>query len=192
MSIKVGVISNDLDKQILLLREYPKIVNKHFRPALKEAGQAASAAIRPGIPVESGKAQRTFNTRVTGSGVESASGKGGIQAQVGWWGRGSAWYINVVEYGARAHDLTSGADTRKKKNRKLFDLAYNSGGMEKYGKEYGLGHPVYIRGAGWKTMQVHKGFPGRGFLRRGAEAAQPVINALMSVALDGVARELCI
>lgn len=98
MAIKVDMTSVDLDRQIYLLKYFPEIMEKHFRNVLKADVALLKDQILPNIPVASGKARKTFKSRVIGKGIN-------LTGQVGWWGSGSAWYINVVEYGAKPHKI---------------------------------------------------------------------------------------
>lgn len=100
MSIRVDMTSTDVDRQIELLKYYPEVMEKFFRGSLQESVKLAEDEIRPNIPVLTSKARNTFKSRVTGSGIN-------LQGQVGWWGKYTAWYINIVEYGAKAHAMNS-------------------------------------------------------------------------------------
>ena len=107
MSIKVDMTSTDVDRQIQLLKFYPEIINKHFRALLVADIGLLADEIRPKIPRRSGLAAKEFRKQVSGSGVPDYFGKGGLQARVGWWGKNTAWYINIVEYGAKAHNINN-------------------------------------------------------------------------------------
>lgn len=98
MSFKVTIQAPDLTRQIELLKFYPEISEKHFYPAVQGAVRDMGALIRPNIPVRTGTAVSTFKTKVLGRGIN-------IEGRVGWWGKGQTWYINIVEYGARAHSM---------------------------------------------------------------------------------------
>lgn len=98
MSLKADMTSPDLDKQLELLRFYPEILNKYFRPALTLSVKSLETSIRPNIPVDKGKALAAFKSRVTGKGLN-------LQGQVGWWGKIDAWYIRIVESGSKAHKI---------------------------------------------------------------------------------------
>jgi hypothetical protein len=100
MSFKVDMTSTDVDRQIELLKFYPEVVEKHFRPVMIVDIGLLADEIRPQIPVHSGKAAATFKKRITGKGID-------LTGQVGWWGKNSAWYINVVESGAKPHEINS-------------------------------------------------------------------------------------
>lgn len=98
MSYKVGFAAADVQWQILALKEFPKIANKHFYPAMQRAARELKGEIQPNIPIGiTGRAVSEFRSQVSGSGLN-------IQARVGWWGRVSAWYINIQEYGAKSHE----------------------------------------------------------------------------------------
>lgn len=149
--------SNDLDRQIELLKFYPEVMEKHFGDALNRAVKLADEEIRPNIPVGmSSRAQRTFRSRVTGMGIN-------LTGQVGWWGRNSAWYINIVEYGAKPHKITS----------------RTPGGF------------LWFGGRAYQEVQ-HPGFSARGFMAAGFSAVQPMINAEMKQASEGVVKEMAL
>lgn len=97
---RVDMTSNDIDRQIALLKFYPELVEKHFKSGLKNAASMGESAIRPNIPVLSGQAKNEFGSRVTGKGID-------MQAQIGWWGQDKSWYMNIVEYGAVPHAINS-------------------------------------------------------------------------------------
>src|SRR5688572_4927416 len=98
MAIKMDMTSVDLDRQIALLKHYPQIMEKHFRHVLVKDVKLLADRIRPNIPVRSGKAMKTFKSRVTGKGLK-------MQGQVGWWGKSAPWSINVLEHGAKPHTI---------------------------------------------------------------------------------------
>ena len=100
MAIKMDMTSPDLDKQIALLKYFPQIMEKHFRHVLNADVKLLADRIRPTIPVRSGKAMKSFKSRVTGKGVK-------LQGQVGWFGKGKnePWYVNVVEHGSKPHKI---------------------------------------------------------------------------------------
>ena len=158
MSFKIDMSSNDLDRQIELLKFYPEVMEKHFRSALEQAVKLAKEEIRPNIPTMTSRAQRTFKSRVTGTGVN-------LTGQVGWWGGGktSAWYINIVEHGAKPHEIVS----------------RDPGGF------------LWFGGHAYRTIH-HPGFSARGFMAAGFSAVQPMINAEMRRASEGVVKEMAI
>ena len=100
MSIKVDMTSPDVDKQLELLKFYPEILKKHFRPRLYRAVGGLSKQIEPNIPRKTGRAAQTFGSRVRGTGIN-------LMGQVGWYDRGDPWYPNVIEHGAKAHEMNT-------------------------------------------------------------------------------------
>lgn len=181
MSIKVGVLSPDVDRQIELLKVYPEIAEKHYRPAFMALTQALTNEIRPTIPVATGKAVSKFRGKVTGNGVKLA-------ASIGWaGGKKAPYYINVVEYGARDHPLLAGASIRSKRKQYFYQKAKASGAD----LATGAGVHVKIGKTGvWRTIAIHPGFAARGFMKAGAEKMQPMVESIMGPANEAVAREL--
>jgi len=100
MSIKTQMTSRDLDRQIELLKYYPEVLKKHFRPVLKRNVQALEARIRPTIPRATGLAESTFDSKVLGTGVN-------MTGLVGWRDAEDPWYPNVVEHGAKPHEMNT-------------------------------------------------------------------------------------
>ena len=89
----IDMTSNDVDKQIELLKHFPDIAVRHFRPALQTATTTLRAAILPNVPRKTGRAQDTFGSRVTGRSIT------GMKGQVGWYDKSDPFYPNVLEYG---------------------------------------------------------------------------------------------
>jgi hypothetical protein len=164
MSISTTISSPDIERQIELLKYYPEIVKKRFKPALQSSVMLLDAAIRPAIPVgeKTPHAKDLFRSKVLGTGISNMRG------EAGWNSTEYPWYINVVEHGARAHDLTGGA------------LNASSAG----------GTPVKVKGAGWRTMKVHPGFGAVHFLRKGFQAVLPAIQSLMQAANEACVQDL--
>lgn len=98
MSYKVGFDAAPLDWQVEMLKHFPEIANRHYYPAMNRGARVVKTAIgsRMTFTDRSGTARRELNSRVSGRGVN-------ISARIGWFGNVSAWYINVLEYGADAH-----------------------------------------------------------------------------------------
>ena len=98
MSYKVEFSAADVQWQILMLQEFPKIANKHFYPAMHRATSAIKSAVEPkmGFQDQTGTARREFRKAVSGKGMN-------ITGRVGWPGGAEAWYVNVLESGARPH-----------------------------------------------------------------------------------------
>ena len=157
MSFRIDMTSTDVDRQIELLKFYPEVMEKHFRDSLLRSTKLAENEIRPNVPTLSGRAQKTMRSRVTGAGVN-------LQGQIGWWGSGSnmAWYINVVEHGAKPHKIVA-----------------------KDGGFLGFGGTI-VRSVN------HPGFSARGFMAAGFSAVQPLINAEMAKASEAVVNEMVV
>jgi hypothetical protein len=178
--IKVGILAPDLERQMELLKAYPEIVEKHFGPTLKRDVKTLAERIRPTIPVLSGKAQRTFASKVTGKGIN-------LTGTVGWYKKNSPWYINIVEHGAKPHPLNKGVSIRNSNKRTaLFNAHISNPNRVRVG-----GVPVKI-GDRWVTMEAHPGFSKRGFMAAGYAAMGGLINADMAQASEGVVKELAI
>lgn len=176
MAYKISLTSSDVDRQINILKYFPEIASARYRPALKRSSDELAAVIRPTIPILTGKAQSTFGSRVSGTKIES------LQAQVGWYDKGDPWYINIVEYGARAHKLEKGSSSRSKRAQAA--LA---------GPDRKIGRGVHVKiGDRWVTMEVHPGFSKRGFMAAGYSAAQPLVNYELAQANEAVVRDLAV
>lgn len=109
MSYKVDMSSPDIDKQIALLKFYPEIMEKHFRPALVVDVSKLYSKIRGTIPKRTGRALSKFKKSVSGKGIN-------LEGRVGWWGANQPYYINVVEYGAKAHPIPKNRRFSKKQH----------------------------------------------------------------------------
>jgi len=96
----IRVDAADVDWQIRLIKEFPDIADRHFKPAMQEAVGRLATEIEPNIPQASGRAASTFKERVSGQGMR-------LTGRVGWWYAGDPWYVNVLEYGASPHDINS-------------------------------------------------------------------------------------
>jgi len=96
MSYKIDMTSPDVDQQIALLKFYPEIMEKHFKPVVVKDVATLFSNIHGSIPKRTGTAISKFKKSVTGKGVN-------LTGRVGWWGANQPWYINPVEYGAKAH-----------------------------------------------------------------------------------------
>jgi hypothetical protein len=98
MTYRVDFAAADVQWQIFMLQEYPKIANKHFYPAMHRATSAIRSAVEPNIPRDTGLALSEFRKAVSGGGMN-------ITGRVGWPGGSEAWYVNVLEYGAKPHEI---------------------------------------------------------------------------------------
>lgn len=98
MSYKVDFAAADLDMQVELLKYFPEIANRRYYPAMNRSAREVKSAIgsRMSFQDRSGATRRELNSRVSGRGLN-------ISARVGWFGNVTAWYVNVLEYGADPH-----------------------------------------------------------------------------------------
>jgi len=158
-----GIASPDLERQLDLLKHYPEIAEAHFRPAMDQAATILEGAIRPNIPVLSGTALAAFGAKVSGKGLT-------IAAKVGWGTARSdrdAWYMNVVEYGAKPHEINA-----RKGGRLIFT------GLD--------GTVVSV------PKVDHPGFPARQLMKRGLETSKAGIDAVMAAANEAAVRDLAV
>ena len=163
MSIKVGLTSSDVDRQINLLNVYPEIANKYYGPTLRKDVQILKDMILMEVPVRTGRAQKGLRSKVTGQGTS-------IVGEVGWYRKKDpSFYIRFVDAGTAAHDITGrGAGVLKFKS--------TSGGGE-------------FRFA--KSVQ-HPGVSARGFMQRTWDQAQTMVTTDLAMANEAIVRELAI
>lgn len=175
--INIKMTSPDIDKQVLLLQEYPEIARKHFIPAVKMSVNILKALIRPTIPSPgrygSGEARSDFTGKTTGTTVENIQGRVGFD---------NAWHMNIVEHGAKAHPLASGSTIRTRGGAARF--AAGTMATPKV--------PVFIKGAGWRKMNIHPGFGASGFMQAGYEKGRPLVEEQLAAANARVAKELTV
>jgi len=175
--IKIDMTSPDIDKQVLLLQEYPEIARRHYIPALKRATLILKSLIRPTIPSPgrygTGRARSDFTSRVTGTTIEKIQGRVGFD---------NTWHMNIVEHGAKAHPLFSGSNVRTRRGAARFAR----------GDTKATGVPVSIKGVGWRTMTIHPGFGARGFMKAGYEKGRPMVEQELATANERVAKELTV
>lgn len=175
--IRIDMTSPDIDRQILLLEEYPEIARKHFLPAVKMSVNILKALIRPTIPSPGrygrGRARSDFQGKATGTTLQNIKGRVGFD---------NAWHMNIVEYGARQHPLSKGSTVRTR------------GGAARFasGQTASSKVPVFIKGVGWRKMDVHPGFGGRFFLKAGYEKGRSLVERELAVANERVAKELTV
>lgn len=173
--IKVSLTSSDVNRQIEALKALPKIATKHYRPALSKITKQLKDVILPMIPKgTTGRARKDFGSKVVGATITSLKG------QVGWYDKNDVWYPNILEYGAKPH-LMAGS-TRSKKKQRAFESKMASGGAF-------AGTHVFIKG-GWKTIRMHPGFSGIGFMAAGYSALKPIIDHELQLANEAVVKEL--
>ena len=178
--IKVDMTSPDLDRQIELLKFYPEIMEKHFRPALFRSVRGMESRIRPTIPVKTGKAQASFGSKVTGKGIN-------LTGRVGWYDKNDPIYPNILEYGAQPHPLNKGVSIRKSKKKTAIFSAYASDP-----NRIASGGTHVKIGDRWVTMEFHPGFSAIGFMAAGFSAYKPVIDAVLAQANEAVVKDLAL
>lgn len=98
MSYKTEFSAADVQWQIQMLKEFPKIGNKHFYPAMHRSTNTIKSKLEPNVPVRTGLARSEMRKAVSGSGLN-------ITGRVGWKYGAKAWYINVLESGAKEHAI---------------------------------------------------------------------------------------
>jgi hypothetical protein len=98
MAFKIDMSSPDVDKQLALLKYYPEIVKKHFRPRMFQAVRGLESRIAGSIPSKTGRARNTFGSKVSGSGIN-------MTGRVGWYDKDDPIYPNMLEYGVGSHKI---------------------------------------------------------------------------------------
>lgn len=106
MSIKIDLTASEVDRMMEVLKEFPALAEKHYRPVVTSDVKGLYNRISGEIPILTGKARDTFGSKVTGKGFR-------LTGRVGWYDKSDPWYINVVEYGAKSHPI-EGRDGRLK------------------------------------------------------------------------------
>jgi hypothetical protein len=170
--------SDDLKNQILKLDGFQEAAERNLRPAMERATSLLLSGIKPNVPTLTGLSRSSLETRITGSGLN-------LSGSVGWnrsGGSRSPWWINIVEYGAREHDLTPKSTVR------------NRAGMQNFQdmKRLGFapaGRHVMVNGQ-WKTIGIHPGFVGRFMLSNAYETDQDQVEGIFSAAMDQTLQEL--
>lgn len=98
MSFKIDMSSPDLDRQLDLMKHYPEVMEKHFKNAIVVDVSKLYSTIKKNVP--SKRAKATIKRSVGGKGIN-------LQGKVGWWGKGTFWQVNILEYGAKPHDMNT-------------------------------------------------------------------------------------
>ena len=107
MSDQEVVLSDDVQAQISKLDGIGDLLQKYMRPAMQQSVSLLAGAVEPNIPTLTGYARETFGTHVlNGSGLN-------MTGYVGWKGSPTAWWMNIVESGARPHPLVPGFTSRR-------------------------------------------------------------------------------
>ncbi len=170
MSIKVDMTSPDVDAQIELLKFYPEIAEKYYRPALAKDTQILHDMFLADVPLRTGKAQKALASKITGKGISLAG-------EVGWYGsRGQkAWYIRLIDSGTKAHEITGyGSEGRGRK------------GMLKFPGTSQGGNVVFTKSA------QHKGISARGFTQSIWNRAQSMVTQDLAQANEAIVREMAV
>ena len=163
MSMKVDMTSDEVDRQIELLKVYPEIADKYYRPVLMKDVQVLKDMILMGTPVRTGNAQKRLGSKVTGKGTS-------LTGEVGWYGASGqkAWYIRFPEGGTKAHEVSPG---------KGHTLHF----VDRNGSEH------FTR----RSVQV-KGISARGFVQSAWETAQSMVTQDLAMANEAVVQELAV
>jgi len=173
MAIKYEFIGSEaLQRQIELLKYYPEIATKYFRPAMEQVVSGVKERIRGNVPIRTGFASDTLMSKVVGKGMN-------LTGYVGWGGAGiaiqdaqgltrktTAWYMNIVEYGSPPHEI---------KARKARTLGF--GFRSEFATIFG-------------SKVNHPGFSGRFILRSAFEASGADIDNIFGSAAGQVVEEL--
>lgn len=181
MSIKVEVSSPDLDKQIRLLQQSDKFLDRYFAQHMQKSVDLTYDLIYPNIPRgSSGLAAREFSKGIFGFGRT-------LTGAVGWFSGTRAWYINIVEHGANKHSLlpTKGRSQKQRQRRaaRLEKQLERGKGIK--------GVHVLMNGQ-WVTVSVHPGFGGSHFMKQGFEAAKPRVEEEMKKGADAALNAMAV
>jgi hypothetical protein len=181
MSIEEDVLNtDDLKNQIAKLDGIQEAAERNLRPAMERAVSMLFSAIEPNVPVLTGLSRSSLETRITGSGLN-------LIGTVGW-NRASErrvpWWINIVESGAREHNLAPKSSIRSRV------------GAAAYAEQKSLGiiptgRHVLVNGQ-WKTIRIHPGFTGRFMVSNAYERNQEDVSSIFSAAMDQTLLELSV
>lgn len=181
MSVRAQVISGDVQKQVSLLGEFDAVTEKRFREAMQQSTTLLSNAIEPNIPTLTGTALATFGVQIEGSGTA-------LTGYVGWRHRPTAWWMNIVEYGARRHDLTPKSTMRTKGGMRQFQRMQDLGITPK-GRHIML---IPYDTSTFKTMSIHPGFRGRFILTSAYEENEQAVEEAFNEAAEMTLGELVV
>jgi hypothetical protein len=173
--MKASVSSPDLDKQTELLKYYPELVSKIYKPALQSAVRMIEDVIRPNIPIgNTGRLEGTFKSKVTGRLYST------IKGQIGWFDK-TPLYANLLENGAGPHTIEPrGSRISKKRS--------DAGG----GATSRLRWPSGWDGGDWAYRSVvhHPGFSAMHFMALGYAELQPIVEVKINEAGQLIVREM--
>jgi hypothetical protein len=145
--IKIDMTSTDIDRQAELLKYYPEVIVKHYKPALLRVSAALSSVIEPMIPSGiTGDARSSFGSKVTGRTLNT------IQADIGWYDDDDPFYVKFLENGVKPHDIRPQG---RSGGRRVGVLSWMDGGDFVFSKV--VHHPgtskVGMLAAGWSALQ---------------------------------------
>jgi hypothetical protein len=167
MSIQVDMSSDDVDRQIEMLKVYPEIAEKHYRPVLVKDVQVLKDMLLMGVPVRTGRAQKTLGSKVTGKGVS-------LQGEVGWYGKNAPFYIRMVDAGTKAHAI-EGYGSKERGRTGILKFPGSSGSE-----------------AVFRKSVQHPGVSARGFTQAAWDAAGPMVTQDLAMANDAIVQELAV
>lgn len=153
--------SDELQRQIDLLKYYPEIFDKHFYPAMQDAAQLVEGGIGSNIS-EYRRLQPALGSKVRHSGSLGTSAHIGFGSR---YGKPSARMAAPLNQGVQPHEVNA---------RNAPNLHFSSRAQ---------GHAIL------KSMQ-HPGFTGRHFMEAGLEEVTGEINGRMNAAANQVVEEL--
>jgi hypothetical protein len=171
MTLRVDLTSPDVDKQAELLKFYPEVVVKHYKPALLRINAGISNVVIPRIPELSGRAKETFGSKVTGKQLST------ITARIGWYDKDDPFYVRILEAGAKGHPIEP--------KKKVSAQRYRSGGEISKSLRFMDGGDFVFRG-----KVSHPGISKVGMLAAGMSAAQGIIALELQQAGEAVLREM--
>jgi hypothetical protein len=153
MSYRVEFDAVDVQWQILMLQEFPEVANRRFYPAMQRSTKTVHSAVFPKIPHRTGLARSEFRRAVSGKGLN-------ITGRIGFPYGIRAYYVNVLEYGAKPHEVgfvpTLGVSFQKTN----------------------------------RVKKQHPGVPALRFMERGQNQAQGQVNPEMERAMFEVVNDL--
>lgn len=172
MSIKIDMTSSDVDKQMEVLKHFPELAEKHYRPVIKRDVSLLKGNIEPNIPQFTGRSAATFASKVTGRGF-------GLKGRVGWLKQGDPYYINIVEHGAEEHVIEAGKVSMKQ-------FKAGQGGTSF------LAIPGTYDGGDFSFRKKvrHPGMEARGFMAAGFSAIGPTVENDLSEANEKIIADL--
>jgi hypothetical protein len=175
--MEIDMTSDDVDRQIELLKYYPEVVVKYYKPALINATSILEGVIKPLIPEgNTGKLAAFFGSKVTGRQINTLKGVVG-------WPTGAPWYAHLAEGGAKEHEI-------KPRGNKISKKRARQGG----GPTTTLRWPGGSDGGDWIYRRTvnHPGAKAAGFMAAGWAAAQPIVETFLSAASEQVVNEMAV